>query len=174
MAFAASPDVLKGGSTVENTAVVSPLPAAKNNGSHDTSIRNKRQAVSEKIHAEAQTLDNDAITSSEDENNGCEKQEDEWHVEPDKFEAEVDTILRKLLDTVQIRPTDISPIGIPVDIEHMPETENPSGSGGRSSVIRGRLACSNPFARAADLLWLSPVSPEYSSQSVPFSSHRSI
>lgn len=75
------------------------------------------------MHEGEHAVDNDAISTGEDESNGYKNQEDEWPVETDSFQPDVHTIFRALFNTTQERRTNIPPIGIRVDIVHMTEAE---------------------------------------------------
>lgn len=55
--------------------MVSSLPVADNDGTHDISLKNNTKAVRPKMHAEALTVDKDAIRTSEDEYSGCQSQQ---------------------------------------------------------------------------------------------------
>lgn len=80
-------------------------------------------------------VDNNAMSTSEHENNGFENEEDECRREKDKIAPEVSTTVRALFDTAQNFRTIIPPIDIRVDIEDLMKTENLLRKDGRNTVI---------------------------------------
>lgn len=59
------------------------------------------------MSAGTHTVDKDAISTDEDENERCKNREDKWRVDTDALEPDVDTILRALFDATQNRRINI-------------------------------------------------------------------